>query len=68
MKYQVGDLFVYQDSRDTSILLLVKIEYGNLHLEFPDVEGVYIRGMYNVEMMTNDYLKNGHWQHFPVKT
>lgn len=64
MKYQVGDLFVYQDSRSTTTLLLTKIRPGTLYLETSD-EICY---EYITEMMTNNYLKDGHWQHFPVKT
>lgn len=68
MKFQVGDLFVYSDSRTpTTLLLLIEIRLGTLYLEFLDEEGVYIRGQYNAEMMTNNYLKDGHWKHFPVK-
>ena len=68
MKYQVGDLFVYQDSHTpTTLLLLIEIRHGTLYLEFPDEEGVYIKGMYNMEMMTNNYLKSGCWQYYPVK-
>jgi len=68
MKYQVGDLFVYTDSMSTIMLYLVKIRPGTLYLEFPDKEGKYVRGPYDAYCMTNNYLKNGSWYHFPVKT
>lgn len=69
MKFQVGDLFVYQDSRTpATLLLLTKIEYRTLHLEFSDEEGVRAIGKYGIDLMERDYLKNGCWKYFPVKT
>ena len=68
MKYNIGDLFVYQDSHTPpTLLLLTKIDaYRALHLEFSDQEGVRGIGQYSIDLMERDYLKNGCWKYYPV--
>ena len=67
MKYNIGDLFVYQDSHTpATLLLLTKIEYRELHLEFSDQDGVRAIGKYPIDLMERDYLKNGCWKYYPV--
>lgn len=66
MNFQVGDLFVYSSNGTTNILLLTKIEYETLHLEFLDEEGEYIDILYNAKIITNNFLKNGCWKYLPV--
>ena len=67
MKYNIGDLFVYQDSHTpTTLLLLIKIEYHELYLEFSNEEGVTAIGKYRIDLMERNYLKNGCWKYFPV--
>lgn len=67
MKYNIGDLFVYQDSRTpATLLLLTKIEHETLHLEFRDEEGVTAIGKYRIDLIEKNYLKNGCWKYYPV--
>ena len=67
MKYNIGDLFVYQDSRTPpTLLLIVKIEYRELHLELSDQDGVRAIGKYPIDTMEKVYLKNGCWKYYPV--
>ena len=67
MKFQVGDLFVYQDNHTpATLLLLIKIEHETLHLEFSVQEGVTSIGKYRIDLMEKNYLKNGCWKYYPV--
>jgi hypothetical protein len=67
MKYNIGDLFVYEDSHTpATLLLLTKIEHETLHLEFSDQEGVTAIGKYRIDLIEKNYLKNGCWKYYPV--
>jgi hypothetical protein len=67
MTYNVGDLFVFQ-SKDYSVTLtMISLKGDCCDIEWRNAKGHIEMLPYSCSML-DSFIRQGHWNHYPVKT